>query len=532
MLLALLLSTACSEPQAPSENLHGPQNSIIHPPTGMVYIPPGEFDQGSNPEEEPALAGLPEELKYGYKNESPKKKVTLEGFFIDRYEVTFMEYNIFLKATGRPYPEGWNDYDFSHSPDYPVFGVSWAEADAYARWANKRLPTEAEWEKAARGTDGRRYVWGNKYYKGFANKLMDVRSVGTRLIDKSPYKVFDMTGNVAEWTSNDFSPYSGNDYQDTQYGQGKKVVRGYFSPGEKDYPNADIYFRASARYGISAEDFLPQLGFRCAMDINTPDKNTSPEKTQEKEYDDEMVYISSGPFVLGTDIEKEQVVPDSFGLIEPAYLDETPQQRVYLDGFYIDRYEVRIGQFRDFLKAKNRPTPEIWDKIDRPKDELEKLPVFGITWAEAAEYARWVGKRLPTEEEWEKAARGTDGIKFLWEEKFDAMNKNALFKALVPVDQFTMLGSPYGVHGMTGNVSEWTESWYEPYPGNRHPNDNYGKKYKVVKGASYKETGHYNIPYFLRLACRGHVEPTMRYMNIGFRCAKDLYRVAAHTDLD
>jgi formylglycine-generating enzyme required for sulfatase activity len=523
---------ACNKAEEPSEILRGPQDSIIRPPTGMVYIPPGEFERGSNPEEEPALAGLPEELKYGYKNESPKEKVTLKGFFIDRYEVTFMEYNIFLKATGRPYPEGWNNYDFSHSPDYPVFGVSWAEADAYARWAKKRLPTEAEWEKAARGTDGRRYVWGDEY--GFADQLMDIRPVGTRLIDKSPYQVFDMAGNVAEWTANDFSPYSGSGYQDPQYGQGKKVVRGYFSPGKKDYPYADIYFRVSARYGMSSEAFLPRLGFRCAMDINTPDKNMSPEKAQkeEKEYSKEMVYIPPGPFVLGTDIEKEETVPDSFGLTLPAYLDETPQQMVYLDGFYIDRYEVRIEQFRDFLKAKNRPTPEIWDKIDRPKEELEKFPVFGITWAEAAEYAQWIGKRLPTEEEWEKAARGTDGIKFLWEENISGMNKNDLFKALVPVDQFTMLGSPYGVYGMTGNVSEWTESWYEPYPGNRYPNDNYGKKYKVVKGASYKETGHYNIPYFLRLACRGHVTPTMRYMNIGFRCAKDLYRVATHTDLD
>jgi formylglycine-generating enzyme required for sulfatase activity len=500
-------------------------NGNIRPPTGMVYIPSGEFIRGTTPNQEPVDSdNLPEVLKNCYQTESPQRKIRLKGFYIDKYEVTFLEYNVFLKATGRPLPKGWRGYDFSHSPNYPVFGITWAEATAYAKWAGKRLPSEAEWEKAARGTDGRRYVWGNELYEGFVNLLVKVKPAGDRAIDKSPYRVFDMAGNVAEWTADDFGPYPGSDYHDSQYGKKTKVVRGYFSPEKKVSHFAEIVYRSAARYGVPAQKSSYSIGFRCVMDIDST--NTVTEKTREETTEIEMVYIPPGKFVMGTDKEKENPVPESYGLKNPAYLDETPLQEVYLGGFYIDRYEVTIEQFRGFLKAKDRPSPSQWDKIDLPEDKKGELPAFAVTWAEAAEYARWAGKRLPSEEEWEKAARGANGIRFLWGKKGSDIPEGFLLKSLIAVNKSDRDRSPYGVIGMGGNVSEWTNSWYEPYPENRHSNQDYGKKFKVVRGTSFKEAGHYNIPYFFRLAHRGHVDPTERYTNIGFRCAKDLKKVA------
>jgi len=118
----------------------------------MVFIPAGDLQMGSNDEDD----------------ESPVHTVYLDAFYIDKYEVTNALYGKFMTQTGHRAPQFWNDNRYN-KPEQPIVGVSWEDAVAYARWADKRLPTEAEWEKSARGTDGRKYPWGNKFDRAKGN---------------------------------------------------------------------------------------------------------------------------------------------------------------------------------------------------------------------------------------------------------------------------------------------------------------------------------------------------------------------------
>ncbi|MFQ5645932.1 MAG: formylglycine-generating enzyme family protein [bacterium] len=517
LLLCLLLAACYSSSSNNGQGvISGPDGGIIHPPTGMVYIPPGEFIRGSDPEQEPVVKELPPDIKESRQNETPRKKIFLKGYYIDTYEVTFREFQLFLDASGHPAPRGWRRSFVTRTPDYPVYGVSWKDAAAYAKWAGKRLPTESEWEKASRGKGGLRYPWGNDYSRGFDLLLKLLGPAGDRPETRSPYGVFDLAANVSEWTASDFAPYPGSRYHDPGYGKGKKVVKGYYSTGRDRPLYSPFFYRSAARYGMREDRVSDNLGFRCAMDI----KRNEPPPVNRPDPDSEMVYVPAGSFIMGTDKTREEKIPEAYGLSEIPYEDETPQQKVFLDGFYIDRYEVTIGAFLKFLAARNRPEPEVWRNIKLK--EKQNLPATSITWYEAAEYAAWAGKRLPTEEEWEKASRGTDGSRFLWGNKITDLNRENYLDMLVPVNEFIFAASPYGAWGMSGNASEWTASWYEPYPGNKTANKLYGKKRKVIRGGSYKQTGHYFIAYYLRLACRDTADPTRGYLNIGFRCASDL----------
>ncbi|MBI2877119.1 MAG: SUMF1/EgtB/PvdO family nonheme iron enzyme, partial [Candidatus Tectomicrobia bacterium] len=148
-----------------------------------------------------------------------QRTVYVEGFSIDKYEVTNRQYRKFVEATRYPrIPDHWQQNDNRPPPgeeDYPITFVSWYDAKAYAKWAGKRLPTEAEWEKAARGTDGRHYPWGMEFDKGKANtweswggSTGQTKAVGTHQGGVSPYGIHDMAGNVMEWTATEIKRYS------------------------------------------------------------------------------------------------------------------------------------------------------------------------------------------------------------------------------------------------------------------------------------------------------------------------------------
>jgi sulfatase modifying factor 1 len=160
----------------------------------MVRVPAGEFIMGRND---------------GAEDERPQRQVWLDEFFIDRTEVTNAQFKSYCDATGRIYPNNpnWDADYFLSRPNYPVINITWEQARGYCEWARKRLPTEAEWEKAARGTDGRLYPWGNAWADSAANLAGILHTdsydraapVGSFPAGASPWGVLDMAGNVWEW---------------------------------------------------------------------------------------------------------------------------------------------------------------------------------------------------------------------------------------------------------------------------------------------------------------------------------------------
>ncbi len=262
---------------------------------------------------------------------------------------------------------------------------------------------------------------------------------------------------------------------------------------------------------------LPLVSLLFIMAVNT--LGCSGQKTP-----DEMVYVPPGDFVIGSDEIDKEGKGVEFGSRKPWYLDEHPQRSLHLRGFYIDRFEVVNSGYKRFVDATGSRPPFGWRGSEFPKD-AENYPVVNINWYEADGYCRWLGKRLPTEEEWEKAARGTDARVYPWGNEYDPKKGNtggAGTGGAVSVGSFEGDMSPYGVYDMAGNVIEWTASWYKPYPGSDFKSDNFGEKFKVVRGDSWGDTGHYYLTYYTRASYRLNVSPEERFEFIGFRCARDL----------
>ncbi|MGB9625495.1 MAG: SUMF1/EgtB/PvdO family nonheme iron enzyme, partial [Phycisphaerae bacterium] len=200
--------------------------------------------------------------------------------------------------------------------------------------------------------------------------------------------------------------------------------------------------------------------------------------------------------------------------------DETPRHERSLPAFYIDVTEVTCAQYARYLKATGAAPPPDWRGAAVPEGRAEK-PVTYVTWLDAMKYAVWAGKRLPTEAEWEKAARGTDGRRYPWGETASKDMANLGTGKLCPVGQYPKGASPYGCLDMAGNAWEWTADWYEPYPGSTVRSFAFGYQYKVMRGAgaayfygANDETG--------RCCFRGRVLPYAGDLYLGFRCVKDV----------
>jgi len=233
----------------------------------------------------------------------------------------------------------------------------------------------------------------------------------------------------------------------------------------------------------------------------------------------EMVRIPAGMFMMGSsEKDIEWIVQEFFAESKEWYRSEAPEQFLYLEDYFIDKYEVTVFQYQRFLEKIHRPAPQT---LDNPKFNQPDHPVVGVTWQEASDYCRWLGKRLPTETEWEKAARGKDGRRYPWGNtpiatNANARGKNDRYRHTAPIGQFPDGKSPFGIMDMAGNVWEWTQDWYQPYPGNDQKSDLFGEKYKVIKGGSW-----YSNMELARSALRGKSFPDRRANYIGFRCARD-----------
>ena len=243
----------------------------------------------------------------------------------------------------------------------------------------------------------------------------------------------------------------------------------------------------------------------------------------------EMATIPAGTFLIGN---------NGRGLAEGrGNSDETPEYRAYLSTYRMDRYEVTNARYEAFVKAEGRRIPKHWKtavSANKPDQGLtyapEKAdhPVVYVDWYDANAYCHWVGKRLPTEREWEKAARGTDGRIYPWGNRYDVQKANSPQYWLVkqqkgdtmPVGSFENGVSPYGLYDMAGNVYEWTHSWYKPYPGNHEFNAHYGYKNKIVRGGSWYDCLSYGCGLSAPSYNRSRFAPAIRNKGFGFRCAQ------------
>jgi len=233
-------------------------------PKGMVLIPAGKFLMGSTKQD----GGIGIDIGV---DELPQHTVDLPAFYMDQFEVTNSEYGMFREATGHPASALLTQEDFTSvypkpEDNHPVLDVNWNDADAFCRWAGKRLPTEAEWEKAARGTDGNFWPWGNEADPGKTNTRESrhfwTHPVGGKKGDVSPYGVYDMAGNAMEWTSSWYDAYPGSPLKRKAFGKSFKVLRGA-SWGTEFFPFSRVTHRFSVLPGLAQPDF----GIRCAKNV-------------------------------------------------------------------------------------------------------------------------------------------------------------------------------------------------------------------------------------------------------------------------
>tara|TARA_B100000686_G_scaffold168490_1_gene175868 strand:- start:128 stop:943 length:816 start_codon:yes stop_codon:yes gene_type:complete len=230
-------------------------------PPGMTYIPEGYFQMGRS--------------SGGEKDERPMHYVYTSAFYIGKYEVSNAEYRKFVEMTHHPKPPFWNDDRFN-PPDFPVVGVNWNDAMAYARWRGGRLPTEAEWEKAARGVDGRLFPWGAKWDKGFFFYFVNVYGEDDNFAytapttyyegGASPFGLLNMSGNVWEWCLDGYSvDYYRNSPERNPEGPkifSMKVLRG--GSWANDIDGAEVTRRARNFPNVRKEMY----GFRIVIPAN------------------------------------------------------------------------------------------------------------------------------------------------------------------------------------------------------------------------------------------------------------------------
>ncbi|MDX1810638.1 MAG: SUMF1/EgtB/PvdO family nonheme iron enzyme [Gammaproteobacteria bacterium] len=290
-----------------------------------------------------------------------------------------------------------------------------------------------------------------------------------------------------------------------------------------------------------------------------------------------MKLIPEGEFVMGSNKADTEGKQNEFGSVKPFYLDEHPKHTERTPAFYISEYEITNAQYRQFVASTKHQPPSDWissgyivsmkseklkqlsvvqlrkvavdhfhidvdtrnlnkeqllDVINKYFKDLDKLPVHDVNWFDAEAFCEWDGGKLPTEAQWEKAARGDSGNEFPWGNDFEPGLSNTGDEewpmGAAPVGSYKSDKSVFGIYDLAGNVTEWVFDWYQPYPNSNFKSEEYGKKYKVTRGAGWGGTGHYALQIYQRGAYRAYLTPDSQYEDLGFRCAAEANKATKH----
>lgn len=244
----------------------------------------------------------------------------------------------------------------------------------------------------------------------------------------------------------------------------------------------------------------------------------------------EMVMVPAGEFLMGSDKKTDRL----------AYRSEIPQHRVYLDAFEIGKYEVTALEYLKFVLATNR-SPQLDWRYDGGnfQESMAHHPIMHVTWYDADAYCKWAGQRLPTEAEWEKAARGSDGRLFPWGQEYagptranfgrtglsgpvrDRPERLLLYPPIISVDKYENALSPYGLYQTIGNVAEWVADWYNPdYYKTAHDRNPQGPETGTQK--AFRGGGWMDSTTTMRVAMRNGTDPNTKINWLGFRCARSV----------
>ncbi len=397
-------------------------------------VPGGPFVIGCSPTDSPVC----ERIRY-----MTPVMLQVDAFDIDRDEVTVRDYAACVEAEQCTAPP----HTFNEAgPSTPAL-VMFDQARAFCAWRDARLPWEAEWEKAARGTDGRVFPWGNEPLADCTQAFElsrfcgrdGLRVVGLTSRDISPYGVRDLFGNAAEWTL-DLPSFNYRTEQESREDHRSRIVR-----GESNRSPNYVFHRAI--HLIS-----DPTGFRCVRSKNTtaPSSPKPAPPPPPKPPKRDMVHVPSGAFVVGC-APSDAPVCDRFQPMIAVTLQ--------VDAFEIDRDEVTREEFGKCVEANH------CERVPASAREPGPTTPALTTFAQARAYCQWRGARLPWEAEWEKAARGVDGRLFPWGNKplhdcsqaFELGRCGGLSEEPGPVGVATRDVSPYGARDLFGNAGEWVE---------------------------------------------------------------------------
>jgi formylglycine-generating enzyme required for sulfatase activity len=259
-----------------------------------------------------------------------------------------------------------------------------------------------------------------------------------------------------------------------------------------------------------------------AQPTNTPGPTPMPGSTRIAEKDGMvMVYVPAGEFLMGsTNADIDAILANCKDCKRDSFADEQPQHKIYLDAFWIDRTEVTNTQYKQCVQAQKCKASS---NANDASFNGDIQPVVGVDWNNAKNYCEWAGRQLPTEAQWEKAARGTDGRFYPWGNtapNSNRLNFNRQVGKTTEVGMYLAGASPYGANDMAGNVAEWTADWYDGrYYDSSPPKNTTGPtsgQIRVLRGGSWA----CDTPQCVRTAERYPLEPEGRYGDVGFRCSR------------